>query len=62
MHDLPPVARFGGLIAADLRDVTTDPAALDSTGWWAVVAGFEGEVICARFADVRPATPADAPD
>ncbi|TSB18037.1 anthranilate synthase component I family protein, partial [Streptomyces benahoarensis] len=56
MHDLPPVARFGGLIAADLRDVTTDPAALDSTGWWAVVAGFEGEVICARFADVRPAT------
>ncbi|MFF9479114.1 chorismate-binding protein [Streptomyces sp. NPDC014733] len=62
MHDLPPVARFGGLIATDLRDVTTDPAALDSTGWWAVVAGFEGEVICARFADVRPAAPADAPD
>ncbi|MGW1835273.1 chorismate-binding protein [Streptomyces sp. NPDC002067] len=62
MHDLPPVARFGGRIATDLRDVTTDPAALDSTGWWAVVAGFEGEVICARFADVRSTTPADAPD
>ncbi|MFI7101614.1 chorismate-binding protein [Streptomyces sp. NPDC050161] len=62
MRDLPPVARFGGLIATDLRDVTSDPAALDSSGWWAVVAGFEGEVVCARFADVRPATPADAPD
>ncbi|MFD7239145.1 chorismate-binding protein [Streptomyces syringium] len=55
MHDLPPMARFGGLLATDLRDVTSDPAALDSTGWWAVVADFEGRLMCARFGDVRPA-------
>ncbi|WP_066928046.1 chorismate-binding protein [Streptomyces sp. NBRC 110611] len=61
MHDFAPMARFGGLIATDLRDVTTDPAALDSTGWWAVAADFEGSVVCARFGDVRPATAADAP-
>ncbi|WP_223734096.1 chorismate-binding protein [Streptomyces purpurogeneiscleroticus] len=53
MPDLPPLARFGGLIASDLRDVTSDPAALDSTGWWAVVADFEGRLVCARFGDVR---------
>ncbi|MFJ6751557.1 MULTISPECIES: chorismate-binding protein [unclassified Streptomyces] len=55
------MARFGGLMATDLRDVTTDPAALDSTGWWAVVADFEGAVVCARFADIRPAATACAP-
>ncbi|MER5782668.1 chorismate-binding protein [Streptomyces mobaraensis] len=60
MHDLPPMARFGGLLATDLRDVTSDPEALDSRGWWAVVAGFEGSVRCARFGDVRPA-PLPAP-
>lgn len=54
------MARFGGLLATDLRDVTSDPAALDSTGWWAVVADFEGRLTCARFGDVRPA-PAPAP-
>ncbi|MBB1242854.1 chorismate-binding protein [Streptomyces durbertensis] len=58
MLDLPPLARFGGVLASDLRDVTNDPAALDSRGWWAVVADFEGEPVCARFADVRPAPPA----
>ncbi|MEU1308538.1 chorismate-binding protein [Streptomyces cinnamoneus] len=51
------MARFGGLLATDLRDVTTDPAALDSTGWWAVVADFEGGLTCARFGDVRPCRP-----
>ncbi|MGP8303083.1 chorismate-binding protein [Streptomyces inhibens] len=61
MHDFAPMARFGGLIATDLRDVTSDPAALDSTGWWAVAADFEGAVVCARFGDVRPATAADEP-
>lgn len=53
MHRLPPIARFGGLVAADLRDVTSDPGALDSAGWWAVVADFEGGLTCARFGDVR---------
>ncbi|GKQ40838.1 anthranilate synthase [Streptomyces sp. A012304] len=52
-YDLAPLARFGGLVATDLRDVTSDPAALDSTGFWAVVADFEGRLVCARFGDVR---------
>ncbi|WP_093801816.1 chorismate-binding protein [Streptomyces sp. Wb2n-11] len=60
MHDLPPLARFGGLVASDLRDVTNDPTALDSTGFWAVTADFEGRLVCARFGDVR-AEPVPAP-
>ncbi|WP_326595419.1 chorismate-binding protein [Streptomyces sp. NBC_01803] len=55
MHDLAPLARFDGLVAADLRDVTSDPAALESSGFWAVVADFEGDLVCARFGDVRRA-------
>ncbi|MFG2880935.1 chorismate-binding protein [Streptomyces sp. NPDC048297] len=50
---LPPLARFGDRVATGLLDVTSDPAALDSTGFWAVVADFEGRLTCARFADVR---------
>ncbi|WP_406345346.1 chorismate-binding protein [Streptomyces sp. NBC_00648] len=60
MHDLAPLARFGGLLASDLRDVTADPEALDSSGFWAVAADFEGRLVCARFADVR-AVPVPAP-
>lgn len=52
------MARFGGLVASDLRDVTSDLAALDSSGFWAVSADFEGQVVCARFGDVRTAPPA----
>ena len=54
MHDFAPLARFGGLVATDLRDVTHDPEALDSAGFWAVCADFEGRLTCARFGDVRP--------
>ncbi|MEU9983645.1 chorismate-binding protein [Streptomyces sp. NPDC050856] len=54
MHHLAPLARFGGLVATDLRDVTSDPEALDSTGFWVVAADFEGRLTCARFGDVRP--------
>jgi para-aminobenzoate synthetase component I len=54
VHDPLPLARFGGLLATDLREVTSDPSALDSRGWWAVVADFEGGLTCARFGDVRP--------
>ena len=50
-----PMAWFGGRLATGLVDVTSDPAALDSAGWWAVVADFEGALTCARFADVRVA-------
>ncbi|MFE1952061.1 MULTISPECIES: chorismate-binding protein [Streptomyces] len=56
MHGSPssaPLARFGELVATDLRDVTSDPAALDSTGFWAVSADFEGRLVCARFGQVR---------
>ncbi|MDJ0381711.1 chorismate-binding protein [Streptomyces sp. G-G2] len=60
MHDLPPMARFCGLLASDLRDVTSDPSALDSTGFWAVAADFEGRLTCARFGDIRP-DPVPAP-
>ncbi|MFJ4871752.1 chorismate-binding protein [Streptomyces sp. NPDC088757] len=60
MYDLAPLARFGGLVATDLRDVTHDPEALDSTGFWAVCADFEGRLTCARFGDVRP-DPVPAP-
>ncbi|MFF7968813.1 chorismate-binding protein [Streptomyces sp. NPDC007903] len=55
-----PLARFGDRLATGLLDVTSDPAALDSTGFWAVVADFEGGLTCARFADVRQA-PVPAP-
>lgn len=58
--DLPPLARFGGLVATGLLDVTSDPAALDSAGFWAVAADFEGRLTCARFRDVRP-EPVPAP-
>ncbi|MFF3614127.1 chorismate-binding protein [Streptomyces sp. NPDC002580] len=53
MLDLPPLARFGGRLATGLLDVTSDPAALDSSGFWAVSADFEGRLTCARFRDVR---------
>ncbi|WP_405579239.1 chorismate-binding protein [Streptomyces sp. NBC_01190] len=55
MPDLAPMARFGGLVASDLRDVTADLGALDSTGFWAVAADSEGRTVCARFGDVRQA-------
>lgn len=48
-------AYFGGRRATGLADVTSDLTALDSAGWWAVVVTFEGDVTCARFADVREA-------
>ncbi|MFF9062195.1 chorismate-binding protein [Streptomyces sp. NPDC101213] len=53
MLHLPPLARFGDRVATGLLDVTQDPEALDSAGFWAVSADFEGRLVCARFADVR---------
>ncbi|HTO01206.1 MAG TPA: chorismate-binding protein, partial [Microthrixaceae bacterium] len=51
-----PLAVVGGRLCTGLVDVTSDLAALDSSGFWAVVIPFDGEVICARFDTVRPAT------
>ncbi len=45
---------MGGRLLTDLVDVTEDPAALDTTGTWAVVLPFEGRPLCARFARSRP--------
>ncbi|MFF6782410.1 chorismate-binding protein [Streptomyces sp. NPDC012510] len=53
MPDLPPLARFGNLLATGLTDVTSDATALDSSGFWAVCADYEGGLVCARFGDVR---------
>ncbi|MEV6588811.1 chorismate-binding protein [Streptomyces acidicola] len=53
MPDLPALARFGGIVATGLTDVTSDPTALDSSGFWAVSADYEGRLVCARFHDVR---------
>ena len=51
---IAPVAVVGGVVASELVDVTTDPAALESTGWWAAVVPFEGRPVFARFARRRP--------
>jgi para-aminobenzoate synthetase component I len=51
-----PLAVVGGRLCTDLVEVTSDLAALDSGGFWAVVLPFEGTPTCARFATVRPAT------
>ncbi len=50
-----PFAHFGRQLATGLRDVTTDPSALDGAGWWALVMSFEGQVVAARFDNVRKA-------
>ena len=49
-----PLFSGGGLLARGVVDVTDDPAALESGGFWAVLTTFEGALTCARFADVRP--------
>ncbi|MEO7428207.1 MAG: chorismate-binding protein, partial [Acidimicrobiales bacterium] len=56
-----PLAVVGGRLATELVDVTSDLRALDSAGFWAVVLPFEGDPICARFANVRPARPWPGP-
>ena len=53
-------ARFGSVLATDPVEVRHDLGGLDS-GFWAVVAEFEGEVTAVRFAHVdRAAQPAPA--
>jgi para-aminobenzoate synthetase component 1 len=55
------LAVVGGRLCTGLRDVTSDLAALDGTGFWAVVVPFDGEPVCARFDRVRPARPWPGP-
>ncbi|MCU1500030.1 MAG: Anthranilate/para-aminobenzoate synthase component [Acidimicrobiales bacterium] len=47
----------GDRLLTGLRDVTSDLAALDGTGLWAVVLPFTGPPVCARFERARPARP-----
>jgi len=54
------LAHAGGFLATGLAEVTDDLAALDRPGLWVVVVTFEGEVTCARFADVRSDSLPDA--
>ncbi|MFC9685508.1 chorismate-binding protein [Streptomyces sp. NPDC056948] len=53
MSELLPLVRFGDRVATGLLDVTDDPEALESSGFWAVCADFEGRLTCARFSEVR---------
>lgn len=57
MSQPAPLAVVGDRLCTDLVDVTSDLAALDSRGFWAVVLPYEGAPVCARFASVRPAVP-----
>ena len=52
-----PLAVVGGQLCTELRDVTSDHAALDSTGFWVVVLPYDGKPVCARFDKVRGAVP-----
>jgi para-aminobenzoate synthetase component 1 len=51
------LAVVGGRVLTRLVDVTSDLAALESRGLWAVVLPFDGLPVLARFADQRPARP-----
>jgi len=51
------LAVLDGRLFTELVDVTSDLAALDGSGVWAVVLPFEGPPVCARFATTRPPTP-----
>jgi para-aminobenzoate synthetase component 1 len=50
--ELAAAAWFAGRSAADLVEVSHDPADLDRPGWWAVALTYEGELTAARFASI----------
>ncbi len=55
MQEMTPLAVVGDRLLTGLAEVTSDLAALDSSGFWAVVLPYRGEPVCARFEHVRPA-------
>ena len=61
LTDGAALAVVGNRLLTDLVDVTSDLAALDGTGTWAVVLPFDAAPICARFATVRAARPWPGP-
>ena len=56
-----PLAVVGGRVLTGLLDVTSDLAALDDEGLWAVVLPYDDEPVLARFARSRPARPWPGP-
>ena len=50
-----PTFWMSGILARDLVEISSDPAALEQPGFWAVVATFGGEWQCARFESITPA-------
>ena len=58
-------AVLGGRLATEPVDITHDPAALDSSGFWVVVQTFEGHLTCVRMSEVTDwsgwASPASGP-
>ena len=59
--DVAPLAVVGGRLLTRLVDVTSDLAALEGEGLWAVVLPFAGRPVLARFAESRPARPWPGP-
>ena len=59
--DPAPLAVVGGRLLTGLVDVTSDLAALEGRGLWAVVIPFDGEPVLARFSRARPARPWPGP-
>ena len=55
VRDREALAWFGGHLATGLVEVRRDASGLHEGGWWAVMADFEGGLVAARFARVRPA-------
>lgn len=53
------MARFGGMVAEGLVEVSHDVACLDDGGRWAVLVTYEGHLTCARFRTWRPGAAAD---
>jgi para-aminobenzoate synthetase component 1 len=60
-RDSEALAVVGDRLLTGLVDVTEDLAALDASGFWAVVLPYSGRPLCARFATVRPARPWPGP-
>ena len=52
LHTRQAFAHVDGRLASGLVEIRHDLAALDEPGFWVVVVSFEGEITCARFADV----------
>ena len=53
---LAPCFWMDGLLATDLLEISHDLAALNSPGFWAVMATYEGQWTCAKFATVIQAS------